>query len=43
VIDSLPLQPRHEQLIGLSALTTLGTVADALLDVVAERAIQPVE
>jgi hypothetical protein len=43
VIDSLPLEQRHEQLIGVSALTTLGTVADALLDVVAERAIQPVE
>ncbi len=43
LLDSLPLEPRHEQLVGLSALTTVGTVADALLDVVAERAIQPVE
>jgi len=43
LLDSLPLEPRHERLIGLSALTTVGTVADALLDVVAERAIQPVE
>jgi hypothetical protein len=37
------LEPRHEQLVGVSALTTVGAVADALLDVVAERAIQPVE
>jgi hypothetical protein len=43
VIDSLPLEPRHERLIGLSALTTVGVVADALLDVVSERAAQPVE
>ena len=43
LLDSLPLEPRHERLIGLSALTTVGTVADALLDVVAERAVQPVE
>jgi hypothetical protein len=43
VIDSLPLEPWHEELVGLSALTTIGTVADALLDVVSERAIQPVE
>jgi hypothetical protein len=34
VLDSLPLEPRHEQLIGLSALKTIGLVADALLDVV---------
>lgn len=43
VLDSLPLEPWHEELVGLSALTTVGTVADALLDVVAERAAQPVE
>jgi hypothetical protein len=43
VIDSLPLEARHEELIGVSALTTLGAVADALLDVVSERAAQPVE
>jgi hypothetical protein len=43
VLDSLPLEPWHEELVGLSALTTIGTVADALLDVVSERAIQPVE
>jgi hypothetical protein len=34
VIDSLPLELRHEQVIGLSALHTIGLVADALLDVV---------
>ena len=43
LLDSLPLEPRHERLIGLSALATVGTVADLLLDVVVERAIQPVE
>ena len=43
VLDSLPLEPWHEQLVGLSALTTVGTVADALLDVVSERVPQPVE
>jgi len=34
VLDSLPLEPSHEQLIGLSALRTIGHIADALLDVV---------
>ena len=43
VLDSLPLEPWQEQLVGLSALTTVGTVADALLDVVAEPLPQPVE
>jgi hypothetical protein len=43
VLDSLPLEPWHEQLVGLSALTTVGTVADALLDVVSDRSPQPVE
>jgi hypothetical protein len=43
VIDSLPLEPRHERLIGLSALSTVGVVADVLLDVVSERAVQPAE
>jgi hypothetical protein len=43
VIDSLPLEPRHERLIGLSALSTVGVVADVLLDVVSERAVQPIE
>jgi hypothetical protein len=37
VLDSLPLQPRHEQLIGLSALQTIGALADAWFDVVEER------
>jgi hypothetical protein len=43
VLDSLPLEPWHEQLVGLSALTTVGTVADALLDVVSDPLPQPVE
>jgi hypothetical protein len=43
LLDSLPLEPRHERLIGLSAITTVGVVADALLDVVTETATQPVE
>jgi hypothetical protein len=43
LLDSLPLEPRHERLIGLSALATVGGVADVLLDVVSERAVQPVE
>jgi hypothetical protein len=43
VLDSLPLELWQEQLVGLSALTTIGTVADALLDVVSERLPQPVE
>lgn len=34
VLDSLPLEPWHERVVGLSALATLGTVADVLLDVV---------
>jgi Iron-containing redox enzyme len=37
VLDSLPLEPHHEQLIGLSALQTIGLLADAWLDVVEER------
>lgn len=43
VIDSLPLEPWHEQLIGVSALTTVGTVADAMLDVVSEPLPHAVE
>src|SRR4051812_23470421 len=43
LLDSLPLEPWHEQLVGLSALTTIGVVADALLDVVLERRPLPVE
>ena len=38
VLDSLPLEPEHEQLIGLSALHTMSLLIDALLDVVDERA-----
>ena len=34
VLDSLPLERHHEQLIGLSALQTVAVVVDALLDVV---------
>ncbi len=41
VLDSLPLEPRHEQLIGLSALQTIGLLAEAWLDVVEERASRP--
>src|SRR5262249_7530203 len=35
VLDSLPLEPRHEELVGLCALHTMAVLADALLDVVA--------
>lgn len=35
VVDSLPLEPWHEQLIGLSALQTMSFLIDAWLDVVA--------
>jgi hypothetical protein len=41
VLDSLPLEPRHEQLIGLSALQTIELLTDALLDVVEEKAPIP--
>jgi heme oxygenase-like protein len=37
VIDSLPLEPFHEQLIGLSALQTIALLSEVLLDVVEER------
>src|SRR5207244_6917852 len=37
VIDHLPLEPRHEQLIGLSALHTMSLLTDALLDVVEDE------
>jgi hypothetical protein len=39
VLDSLPLEPQHEQLIGLSALHTMSLLIDALLDVVDEARI----
>lgn len=35
VLDSLPLEPSHEQLVGLSALEAMACMADAWLDVVA--------
>lgn len=35
VLDSLPLTPEQEQLVGLSALTTLRLVAEALLETLA--------
>lgn len=38
VIDSLPLEPEHEQLIALSAFQTMATLIDAWLDVVAAGA-----
>jgi hypothetical protein len=42
VLDSLPLEPQHEQLIGLSALHTISLLMDALLDVVDDGAPVPV-
>jgi len=46
VLDSLPLEPWHEELIGLSALQTVALLTDALLDAVqaepvAERGGEP--
>jgi hypothetical protein len=41
VLDSLPLEPHHEQLIGLSALHTMALLTDALLDVVEEKVAGP--
>jgi hypothetical protein len=38
VLDSLPLEPWHEQLIGLSALHTIALLTDALLEVVDDEA-----
>ena len=37
VLDALPLEPEHEQLIGVVALMTMEALIDAGLDVVAER------
>lgn len=34
VLDSLPLEPEHEQLIGRSALHTMSLITDALLDAI---------
>jgi hypothetical protein len=41
VLDSLPLDLRHEQLIGVSALQTFSLLAEALLDVVEEKVSPP--
>ena len=38
VLDSLPLEPRHEQLIGLSALQTMAFLIEAWLDIVTDGA-----
>jgi hypothetical protein len=38
LLDSLPLEPHHEQLIGLSALQTIALLTDALLDAVGDGA-----
>jgi Iron-containing redox enzyme len=40
VLDFLPLQPRHEQLVGISALQALGLLTTALLDIVGDPAPQ---
>lgn len=42
VLDSLPLEPHHEQLIGLSALQTVALLAETLLDAVEEKVPAPV-
>jgi hypothetical protein len=41
VLDSLPLNAHHEQLIGLSALQTIALLTDALLDAVEDGALCP--
>jgi Iron-containing redox enzyme len=41
VLDSLPLEPDHEQLIGLSALQTVALLTEAWLDVVGETVPGP--
>jgi heme oxygenase-like protein len=38
VLDSLPLEPQHEQLIGLSAVHSMSLLIDAMLDVVQDAA-----
>jgi hypothetical protein len=35
VVDRLPLEPYHEELIGISAMQTIGLLSEVLLDVVA--------
>jgi hypothetical protein len=42
VMDSLPLEPWQERLIGLSALQTMSLVTDAFLDAVTESAPVPI-
>jgi hypothetical protein len=41
VLDSLPLEPWHEQLIGLSALQTMAFLIDTWLDVVDAPGLEP--
>lgn len=36
VVDDLPLEPYHEELVGVSALQTIGLFSEVLLDVVEE-------
>ncbi len=43
VLDSLPLEPEHEQLIGLSALRSMSLVTEALLDALGGRTSPRVE
>lgn len=43
VLDSLPLEPWHEQLIGLSCLRTMALFTEAQLDALGERTSAPVE
>jgi hypothetical protein len=38
VLDSLPLEPEHEELIALSAFQTMAFLIDAWLDIVADKA-----
>jgi hypothetical protein len=42
VLDTLPLEPWHERLIGLSALRTIFLFTDAFLDAVVDAAPAPV-
>ena len=39
VLDSLPLEPRHEELIGLSTLHSMSCLMDALLEIVEADAV----
>jgi hypothetical protein len=41
VLDSLPLSPEHEQLIGLSALHVLSELAAAMLDALSDGSLAP--